>query len=197
MAEKESELIRKTCTGDMLAYQELIQLYSSRVHAIAYQTVGNSIDAQDIAQEVFIRLYKKLNTYKSQFMFSTWLYRLTVNLSIDFLRKKNRYQNVSLQYLPDESGMQDNRPLPPVPFEQKELKGAIQRIAGGLTMSQRKVFVLRELQGFSSDEIAEILKCKKSTVRVHLSKAREKIKNALNKTYFGNGNRKSQPGGEK
>lgn len=132
MTEKESEIIRKACAGDMLAYQECIQMYSPRVHAIAYQTVGNSIDAQDIAQEVFIRLYRKLYTYKPQFLFSTWLYRLTVNLSIDFLRKKNRRQSVSLQDLPNESGLEDKRSLPDVPIEQKELKGAIRRISAGL-----------------------------------------------------------------
>ena len=172
-------LIEKACSGDLAAYQEFIRFYSPRVHAIAYQMVGNSIDAQDIAQEVFIRLYKSLRTYKPRFTFTTWLYRLTVNRSIDYLRKHTRHRNISLENFKDESLLMDSAPSPDRSLELNELKGAIQRISEGLTWKQRKVFVLRELQGFSTEEVAQILKCRVSTVRVHLSKARRHIKNAL------------------
>ena len=154
-------------------------MYSPRVHAIAYQMVGNSIDAQDIAQEVFIRLYRSLRTYKPQFTFTTWLYRLTVNHSIDYLRKHSRHKNISLENVQNESMLKDSAPSPDRSLELNELKGAIQQISEGLTWKQRKVFVLRELQGFSTDEVAQILKCRVSTVRVHLSKARRHIKDAL------------------
>jgi RNA polymerase sigma-70 factor (ECF subfamily) len=176
-----SETVKRACTGDIAAYQECIKIYSSRVHAIAYQMVGNSIDAQDIAQEVFIRLYRSLHTYKPQFLFSTWLYRLTLNLSIDYLRKNIRHQNISLEELSGKSRIQDTSPLPEISLEQKELKGAIQQISERLTLNQRKVFVLKDLQGFTTDEAAQILKCSNVTVRVHLSKARDHIKNALKK----------------
>jgi RNA polymerase sigma-70 factor (ECF subfamily) len=176
-----SETVKRACTGDIAAYQECIKIYSSRVHAIAYQMVGNSIDAQDIAQEVFIRLYRSLHTYKPQFLFSTWLYRLTLNLSIDYLRKNIRHQNISLEELSGKSRIQDASPLPEISLEQKELKGAIQQISERLTLNQRKVFVLKDLQGFTTDEAAQILKCSNVTVRVHLSKARDHIKNALKK----------------
>jgi RNA polymerase sigma-70 factor (ECF subfamily) len=173
------ELIAKARTGDLAAYQEFIRLYSPRVHAIAYQMVGNSIDAQDIAQEVFIRLHRSLRTYNPQFTFSTWLYRLTVNYSIDYLRKHSRQKNISLENFQDGSKLKDNAPSPDRSLELNELKGIIQQISEGLTWKQRRVFVLRELQGFSTDEVAQILKCRVSTVRVHLFKARRHIKNAL------------------
>ena len=179
MRNDSAELIEKACSGDLAAYQEFIRLYSPRVHAIAYQMVGNSIDAQDIAQEVFIRLYRSLRTYKPRFTFTTWLYRLTVNRSIDYLRKHTRHRNISLENFKDESLLMDSAPSPDRSLELNELKGAIQRISEGLTWKQRKVFVLRELQGFSTEEVAQILKCRVSTVRVHLSKARRHIKNAL------------------
>jgi RNA polymerase sigma-70 factor (ECF subfamily) len=181
MTDNTSETVKRACTGDIAAYQECIKIYSSRVHAIAYQMVGNSIDAQDIAQEVFIRLYRSLHTYKPQFLFSTWLYRLTLNLSIDYLRKNIRHQNISLEELSGKSRIQDTSPLPEISLEQKELKGAIQQISERLTLNQRKVFVLKDLQGFTTDEAAQILKCSNVTVRVHLSKARDHIKNALKK----------------
>ena len=179
MKNDSAELIKKACSGDLAAYQEFIRLYSPRVHAIAYQIVGNSIDAQDIAQEVFIRLYRSLRTYKPQFKFTTWLYRLTVNHSIDYLRKHSRHKNISLENVQDESKLKDSAPSPDRSLDLNELKGAIQQISEGLTWKQRKVFVLRELQGFSTNEVAQILKCRVSTVRVHLSKARKHIKVAL------------------
>lgn len=159
MRNDSAELIKKACSGDLVAYQEFIRLYSPRVHAIAYQMVGNSIDAQDIAQEVFIRLYRSLRTYKPRFTFTTWLYRLTVNHSIDYLRKHSRQKTISLENLQSESMLKDNAPSPDKSLEFNELKGAIRQISEGLTWNQRKVFVLRELQGFSTDEVAQIMKC--------------------------------------
>jgi RNA polymerase sigma-70 factor (ECF subfamily) len=179
MSNNNAELIKKACSGDMVAYQEFIRLYIPRVHAIAFQMIGNSIDAQDIAQEVFIRLYKSLGSYKPRFPFTTWLYRLTVNLSIDHLRKRGRHQNISLEDIRDELRLEESAPPPDTSLELTELKGAIQKISEGMTQNQRKVFVLRELQDFSTDEIAQILGCRVSTVRVHLSKARKHVKNAL------------------
>lgn len=179
MSNNNADLIQKASSGDLAAYQEFIRIYSSRVHAIAYQMVGNSIDAQDIAQEVFVRLYRSLSTYKPRFAFTTWLYRLTVNLSIDYLRKHSRHRNISLTDLPDELRLKDGSPSPDKILEMNELKGVIHQISEGLTWKQRKVFVLREFQGFSTDEIAKILKCRVSTARVHLSKARKNIKDAL------------------
>ena len=181
MKNDSAELIKKASSGNLVAYQELIQLYSQRVHAIAYQMVGNSIDAQDIAQEVFLRLYRSLRTNRPGFMFTTWLYRLTVNHSIDYLRKHGRHKNISLDNVQDASMLKDSAPSPDRSLELSELKGAIHKISEGLTWKQRKVFVLRELQGFSSEEVAQILKCRVSTVRVHLSKARKHIKKALMK----------------
>jgi RNA polymerase sigma-70 factor (ECF subfamily) len=179
MTDGTSETITKACAGDRAAFQECIKIFSPRVHAIAYQIVGNSIDAQDIAQDAFIRLYRSLHTYKPRFSFSTWLYRITLNLAIDFLRKSSRQQKVALENSLGESKLQDKNPLPETSHEQNELRGIIQEISEGLTINQRKVFVLRDLQGFSTEEAAEILKCSLVTVRVHLSKARNHIKNAL------------------
>ncbi len=172
-------LIEKACSGDMGAFQEFIRMNSSRVHAIAYQMVGNPVDAQDIAQEAFMRLFRKLRTYKAHYTFSTWLYRLTINISIDYLRKRSRNRCISLEEMEDGSHMKDIAPQPDSSLELAELKGAVQRISEGLTKNQRKVFVLRDLQGFSSAEVAQILKCRISTVRVHLSKAREHVRKAL------------------
>jgi RNA polymerase sigma-70 factor (ECF subfamily) len=196
MQKDTAELIKKASSGDHSAYQEFIRLYSPRVHAIAYQMVGNSIDAQDIAQEVFIRLHRSLRTYKPRFKFTTWLYRLTVNHSIDYLRKNRRHKNISLGYLEDEAKLKDGEPSPDKSLEMNELKGAIQKISMDLTWKQRKVFVLRDLQDFSTDEVAQILNCRSSTVRAHLSKARKLVKDSLLKHEFVKQTGSIEPGGK-
>jgi RNA polymerase sigma-70 factor (ECF subfamily) len=179
MTDSKANLIQKACRGDLAAYQECIRQYSPRVHAIAFQMVGNSIDAQDIAQEVFLRLFRSLRTYRSEYRFTTWLYRLTTNLSIDYLRRHSRHRNVPLEEIASVLNRNDSVSPQEKTLERSELKTTIQEIAEGLTRNQRRVFVLRELQGFSTSEVAQILKCRESTVRVHLAKAREHIRNQL------------------
>ncbi len=183
MEYEDNEYIKRVQNGDIEAFQKIIEQHSPRISSIAYQVVGNSEDANDIAQEVFIRLYNSINKFDSAYRFTTWLYRVTVNLSIDYQRKNIRHRNTSLDEI-DETSIMDKSPSDPGSrFEQKELKGIIHKITRELTVNQRKVFVLRDLQGFSTDEIAVILKCNQSTVRVHLAKAREQVRNSLIKYY--------------
>lgn len=181
--EESADLIERARGGDLVAFREIVERYSSRVHAIAYQMVGNSEDAQDIAQEVFLKLYSSLHKFDPQYPFIAWLYRMTVNLSIDYQRKQARHRHVSLDEIEDESVFEDHRPRPDAYAERNELRGALDQIAGDLTPKQRKVFVLRDLQGFSTEEVAQILKCSPVTIRVHLAKARGRIKEALVKCY--------------
>ena len=184
VAEQSStELIVKARNGDSAAFRECIRLYSPRVNAIAYQMVGNNDDARDISQEVFVRLYRSLEQFDTDFSFTSWLYRLTMNLSIDFLRKNARHRLKSLDEPDNALDIRDGSPGPDENVEKSELYGAINRLAGDLSINQRRVFVLRDLQGFATEEVAVILKCRASTVRVHLARARRRIKEALIKNY--------------
>jgi RNA polymerase sigma-70 factor (ECF subfamily) len=181
--DNESDLIARAAHGDLDAYRQCVDRYSARIYAIAYQFLGNAQDAQDVAQEVFVRLYRSLGLYRPTSRFTTWLYRLTVNLAIDFQRRNARHQITSIDDEQAAHAVADPRPLPDTMTERSELRGAIQKLAHALTAKQRSVFVLRDLQGFSTEEIASILKCRKSTVRVHLAKARAQIKDALLRHY--------------
>lgn len=178
-----ADLIEKARNGDAGAFRECIKLYGSRVNAIAYQMVGNGEDARDISQEVFIRLYRSLERFNSDYSFTSWLYRLTANLSIDFLRKNARHRQRSLDEPGNTVDIKDRSPGPDDNAESSEFYGAINRLAGELSINQRRVFVLRDLQGFPTEEVAGILKCRSSTVRVHLARARRRIKDALIKHY--------------
>lgn len=184
MDDQNPSLIKKAQDGDSDAFRELIDKYSPRIYSIAYQTSGNSEDARDIAQEVFLRLYRKLGTFEHTSRFTTWMYRMTVNLSIDHMRRNpGRRKNVSMDEFEHTLEIPDSGGLPDAYAEHNELKGVISRLAGDLTPKQQKVFVLRDLQDFSTAEIADILKCSVITVRVHLANARRNIKKALTKYY--------------
>ncbi len=183
MLAKKTDLITDAQQGDLVAFRKLIDKYSPRVYSIAYQMTGNSADAQDIAQEVFIKIHGTLHKFNHKYLFTTWLYRMVVNASIDYQRKHSRRRDFSLEEIEGLFAIYDSRNNPEVLHERNELKGIISRLTGKLTPKQRNVFVLRDLQGFATQEVAGILGCSQITVRVHLSKARILIKNALKKSY--------------
>lgn len=176
------DLIEKAQSGDVGAFTDIIRQYGSRIQAIAYQISGNSDDARDIAQEVFIRLWNSLGRFNPRFSFVTWLYRLTVNLSIDHLRQDARHRHESIE-AGRTARIIDNQPRPDENAERNEFQGAIRKMTEQLSINQRRVFVLRDLQGFSIEEVAEILKCRPSTVRVHLARARSRVRDAMQKNF--------------
>jgi RNA polymerase sigma-70 factor (ECF subfamily) len=178
-----ADLVRRAKNGDAGAFRDCVRYYAPLINSIAYQMLGNSDDARDVAQEVFIRLYRSLDRFDADYSFTTWLYRLTVNLAIDFVRKRRRQRLVSLGSGGGFDGVRDNNPGPDVTMENSQLYGAIAKLLRRLSINQRRVFVLRDLQGFTTDEVATILKCRPSTVRVHLARARRRIKEALMKYH--------------
>ena len=181
--EMSEELIAQLRSGDPLAFRRCVQMHSSRVYSIAYRMVGNADEAQDIAQEVFVRLYRSIRQYDSRHSFSSWVYRVAVNLSIDHHRRETRHRKFSSANPQTESMPDNDSARPDVDVERRELVGTIEHLTNDLSPSQRKVFVLRDLQGFKTTEISSILKCSVNTVRVHLANARQKIKTALLKIY--------------
>lgn len=177
------ELIRRAAGGDLDAYRECIDRLSPRVHAIAYQMCGDSDEARDIAQDVFIRLYHTLEMYKPSARFSTWVYRMTVNLAIDHRRRSARHRHTSLEAMPEPEAIPDARPLPDSRAAASEFRGTIRKLVRRLSGKRRSVFVLRDMQGIPTAEVATILNCRQSTVRVHLARARETIGKALREEF--------------
>ena len=181
MTQADSDLISRTAGGDADAFRELVERHSSRVHSIAYQLTGDSEDARDLAQETFLNVYQSLDKYDPRRSFQAWLYRLTVNLAIDCRRRKRRdpiYADARLV-----GSAVDNGPRADHCAETAELQGAIHRLLGRLSIRQRKTLVLRDLQGFDTDEVAAILDCRPATVRVQLFRARRKMAQVLAAEY--------------
>lgn len=182
----DAELIERCQNGDEQAFQELVDAYRTRVASIAYQVLGNYEDARDVAQEVFIKLYRGIGGFNPEKKFFTWLYRLTVNAAIDFLRsKKRRNYEHSLDERPDQyTNIPDsNFDSVSMDFEKKELRQLFKKLADKLNPKQQAAFTLCDLQGFTADEVSEILDCPKVTLRWYLHEARKKIRNAIAKEH--------------
>ncbi|MCE5248688.1 RNA polymerase sigma factor [bacterium] len=188
-----TELLSGARDGDMTAFRLLVDRCSRRVHSIAYRMTGNAEDARDIAQETFIRIHQSLAIIDDTQSFQGWLYRTTVNLALDFHRVKKRYAVVSLEGVGGE--ITAGTILPDTASENAEMAAIVRIVVRMLTPKQREVFVLRDIEGFSTEEIASLLNLNQSTIRVHLAKARERMKRELLKRYPNYFNTVKQPGG--
>ncbi|MDP8228427.1 MAG: RNA polymerase sigma factor [Candidatus Electryoneaceae bacterium] len=178
----DADLIIRCQAGDQPAFEELIELYRTRVASIAYQVLGNYEDARDVSQEVFIKLYRGISKFDLNKKFFTWLYRLTINASIDFLRaKKRRSKENSIEERQDQYL---NIPNPEydstvTEIERRELRQLFVQLAEQLNPKQRAAFILCDLHGFTSDETAEVMLCPKVTLRWYLHEARKRIRKMI------------------
>lgn len=185
---REAEWIEAARGGDREAFGRLVEAKREWVVRVAYQVTGDWDDALDVAQGVFLRLWKSLDRYDSARRFDTWLYRVVSNAAIDHLR--SRGPKGQLQPLPEDPAdlvpAGDGRPPPPSPEERldaDELQRAFLRLAAGLAPQQRTAFVLREIEGQSTAEVARIMNVAESTVRNHLFQARKVLRAGLERDY--------------
>ncbi len=180
----ESELIRAAVRGDARAFDDLVLLKREQVVRTAYQVTGDLEDARDVAQRVFLRLWKILDRFDPRRRFDTWVYRITVNAAIDHLR--SRGARPVLQPLPDDpSGLEAVAEAPGAEraVDLAELQRIFMRLASRLAPKQRAAFVLREMEGRDTAEVARIMNVRESTVRNHLLQARRILRAGLEKEY--------------
>ena len=191
MQDREIELIHKAQKGDSFAFEQLISSYDRQVLSLAYSIVGNSDDAQDIYQETLISVYKSLPKFRMQSDFFTWIYRIAVNKSINFKRKKLRYKVESITKSESDSYDSDHdlrissSETPEEVTVQKELKDIIEEAVLLLSSQERMAFVLCHQQGYKLREAAELMDCTLGTVKSYLFRSREKLKARL-KSYMEN-----------
>lgn len=183
--ENEKELIQKCKEGDIDSFELLIESYQQRVYNIALRMLGNKEDASDIAQEVFIKIYKSIAGFKEEASLSTWIYRIATNVCLDELRKRKKTKVISIdstiQLEDSEVSMQmpDERPQPDELLTQKELKQEVQKAINDLKEEHKTVIILRDINGYSYEEIAKILDCTLGTVKSRINRARNTLKNIL------------------
>ena len=184
--EEEYAVIRRVCAGDTDAFEALVTAYQKQVYNLALRTVGNEEDAADMTQEAFLRAYRSLGSFRGDSKFSVWLYRLTTNICIDFLRSRGRRPTVSLTAAdedeePQELDVADDRFDPVQSLERAELRRAVQRGLASLPEDYRRILMLRELSGLSYAEIWQVLRLEEGTVKSRLFRARKKLCDFLRK----------------
>jgi RNA polymerase sigma-70 factor (ECF subfamily) len=178
-----TDLIRAAAGGDRRAFEDLVLKKRDRVVRTAFQITGNLEDAKDVAQGVFLRLWRVLQRFDLTKRLDTWLYRITVNAAIDSLRERG--PKGILQALPDDAGerLRDPGSGPDAAYDLKQLQGAFFRLAARLAPRQRATFILKEIEGLETAEIARTLGVTESTVRNHLLQARRILRQGLNRDY--------------
>lgn len=171
------EVIRKIKAGNDKAFSELVKLYYNQVAALAYKMVGDYDEAADIAQNVFVKTSRNIWRYDENKKFYTWLYRITVNASIDYMRKHNRHHHESIDHVREKAD--EKFDTPEVTYQRGQLRQYIDEAAGSLNDKQRSAFMLRDVDGCHINDVANIMDMPEATVRWYLHRARAKIKKEL------------------
>ncbi len=179
----EGELIRAAADGDVESVNELVRRKREQVVRIAYQITGDWEDAVDVSQGVFVRLWKGLRRYDASRRFDTWLYRMTVNAAIDLVRRRGPWG--SPQPLPEGASELAAESSAESALDLAELRRAFAALSAQLAPKQRIAFVLREIEGLDTAEVARIMKVAESTVRNHILQARRALRVGLEREYPG------------
>ena len=177
--EEEFQLIKRIQKGEHKLFEELVCEHQKQVYNLALRMAGNEFDALDISQEAFLRAYTAIGTFRGESRFSVWLYRLTSNIAIDFLRRDARRSAVSLTVLDEEGEREleipDERFNPETELGKKELRAAIGSAFRALPEEFRLILSLREISGLSYEELGSVLEIEPGTVKSRLSRARKKL----------------------
>jgi RNA polymerase sigma-70 factor, ECF subfamily len=180
MPEDHSLLVMQARRGDADAIEALLKLYEKRIYNISLRMTGNEYDAFDAAQESLIKIYKNISAFRGEASFSSFVYRLTVNTCIDFIRK--RKNDVSIEASMEEGTFFEDKNTsldPEYNAVGGEINQKIQQALQKLDEEHRALVVLKDVQGFSYEEIAGILKLSMGTVKSRLFRSREKLKKEL------------------
>ena len=180
----EKALVQQAKAGDQNAFAQLVTAYESKIYNLALRYLGNREDAMDASQEVFLRVYRFLPGFQEESGFSTWIYRIGVNVCKDMLAKRGRRNEQPLE-VPDEENesrtieVADRRYEPEHIMEGVELRTVLADAISSLPEQQREMIVLRDIQGLTYDEIANVLSLESGTVKSRISRARENLRKKL------------------
>lgn len=186
-------LVRRCVAGDAVAWEEIVRTYTRRIYNICYRFAGSPSDAEDLTQDVFIKVYRTLNSFDPEKAgFNTWITTVTRNLLVDhFRRTKNERATDSL----DDSGedgdermaladkIEDAGPSPDVHMERRETREQVQAALQKLSPELREAVILRDLQDMDYKEIAQVLKVPEGTVKSRINRGRAELARLLQRTY--------------
>jgi RNA polymerase sigma-70 factor (ECF subfamily) len=172
MTRTDEELVASATAGDLDSFNELVSRWERPIFALAFRTLGREEDARDVVQEAFLRAYRGLRGFKGEAKFSSWLYRITLNLCRDWIRKQRRTPVVAVPDGVDPLEVADREAAPTESVEElvarREMSRAVALAMAELPEEQRKAILLKEYHGLTFQEIAEMLGCPLSTVKTRL-----------------------------
>jgi RNA polymerase sigma-70 factor (ECF subfamily) len=184
----EAILIEAVKAGDSRAFETLVRRYGTRIHGHCMRLVHDEESSADLSQEVLLRIFRNIHRYQHNFAFYTWVYRITTNCCIDYLRKRQRQINDLAAPLEDdrdsewpewESRIPSLTQGPEDEYAGMEMRQTIQESLNELPYSLREVIVLRDVEGYSYQEISRMLACSTGTVKSRLFRARSRMKDRL------------------
>lgn len=191
-ADSDEDLVARARAKDFVAFEKLLDRYEDRIFRLAFRFVRNESEAKEILQDTFLTIWRKLDTFKGDSQFSSWLYRVAANAALMRLRAQRRHPEVSTEDLP--IGYLDNYgQLPPATenwakrpddeLQSDELRRHIQAAVDALPEIYRTVFLIRDVEGLSTEETAEVLQISVPTVKTRLHRARIALRDAIS-GYF-------------
>lgn len=173
-------LIKSAAKGDSDAFEQLIRAHEGRMYAVTLRMCGSREDAQDCMQEALLRIYRAMDSFRGQSSFGTWVYRITMNTCLDELRRRKVRQSTSLDAMLETGwAPADEGETPEHHSLRGEQRRAIEKAIAALPEDMRAAVVLRDVQGFSYDEIARVLEANVGTIKSRISRGREKLREAL------------------
>ncbi len=188
-------LVKKSQEGDSLSFEELVKRYEKKIYNLAYRIMGNKEDANDILQETFLEAFRKLSSFEGKSKFSTWLYRIAVNLCLMKKRREKKIDEVPLD-MPILTKEEDEikgelrddwSKNPLATLENKEVRKKLSKAIDSLPEEYRTVILLRGVNGLSNEEVAKVLKISLPAVKSRLHRARLFVRDQLSQYFKGEG----------
>ena len=175
----ELALVERCRQGDLGAFEEVYRAHSGRLYSVAFRMVGNAADAEDLLQEIFLAAHRKLESFRGESALGTWLYRLAVNLCLDYLRSRTGRAISVTDALDDEHPLPDNesRSLAERTVTKMDLERALAQLPEGCRMA----FVLHDIEGLEHREVAEAMGIAEGTSKSQVHKARLRLRGLLSK----------------
>ena len=188
-----ASLVRRCNTGDAAAWEEIVRRYQRRIYNICYRFAGSADDAEDLAQEVFIKVYRTLQTYDAdRAAFTTWLTTITRNLLVDHFRKTKQDRvtdSIDASVTQEEDGrtladqLEDSKKSPDAVVQSHQAGAAVHGALQKLSPELREAVILRDLQDMDYKEIAAVLKVPEGTVKSRINRGRMELGRLLSRTY--------------
>src|SRR6266699_4945314 len=183
---EEAMFVLRLKANEDAAYDELVRTYSSSIFHVAYRMLGDSAEASDVVQEIFLKVFRNIGGFKGEAALKTWIFRIAFSEILNRLRwwkRRRRFATVSLDDSPNGSGsgrsVAASSPTPEQALQSKEQETSIQQALGRLSREHRSIIVLRDIEGFSYNEIADVLGVSIGTVKSRLARARGDLKKTL------------------